>query len=163
MIRRSNKDSASNVAQQLPKPVKDLKDKILTEELRQAKFDELKRHLFQCGVYVALAGYVVLVGLLCFIVWGYVYSFLYANKSLPSNFWHLPLMVCLIATTTLYLTLKLSSSFGKEDSGTSDKNYLFSEVDANDIPAVTILDECCGVIKSNSKKIKDIILRKSEV
>lgn len=147
--------------QRLPKPVRDIKDKILTEESRQVEFDELRRKLFKVGVYTAVAGYGCLVIMLLIVVGGYMYSLIFTFKELPSNFWHLPLIVCLVATTTLYLILKLSSGFGKEIKETeNDKEFLFSEVDTTDFPAVVLFKEGYQSIIDNVKKIKNIFKSK---
>lgn len=147
--------------QRLPKPVRDIKDKILNEESRQVKFDELRRKLFKVGVYTAVAGYGALVLMLLIVVMGYMYSLIFTSTQLPSNFWHLPLIVCLVATTTLYLILKLSSGFGKEIEETKDdKEFLFSEVDATDFPAVALFKECYQSVRDNINKIKNIFKSK---
>lgn len=148
--------------QRLPKPVRDLKDQILTEESRQVEFDELRRKLFKIGVYTAVGGYAVLVLMLLIVVGGYMYLLMFTSNQLPSNFWHLPLIVCLVATTTLYLILKLSSGFGKEIKETkNDKEFLFSEVDTTDFPAVALFKEAYQSIMDNVKKMKNIFKSKA--
>lgn len=155
MLTGNNNENVDNTQEQqrLPKPVRDIKNKILTEETRQAEFDALRRKLFKIGVYTAIGGYGCLVLMLLIVVGGYMYSLIFTSKELPSNFWHLPLIVCLVATTTLYLILKLSSGFGKEIKET-DKEFLFSEVDTTDFPAVVLFKESYHSIIDNVKKIK---------
>lgn len=113
---------------------------------QQAKFNEERIKLFGLTVMGALIAFGVLIVLFVVVVVAYLCMVHSASayKSVPDNFWHIPLMIAIMATSILYATLKSSAHFGENKSQDDKQNDDKSSVIAN----LPIWQEIVDAIKS---------------
>lgn len=80
----------------------------ISELSQQAKLNQERITLFRYAVYGALFAFSILIVLLCCVIYEYI-SLLRSNQTaiLSSNFWHIPLMIAVMATSILYATLNI--------------------------------------------------------
>lgn len=83
----------------------------LVERQQQVKLIDKKIELFARVVWWALIAFASLVILLVVVICVYL-RLLWKNINIPSNFWHIPLLLAVMASTILSITLTLSSRFG---------------------------------------------------
>lgn len=95
----------------------------ISELSQQAKLNQERITLFRYAVYGALFAFSILIVLLCCVIYEYI-SLLRSNQTaiLSSNFWHIPLMIAVMATSILYATLKSSAHFGENKSQNDKQN-----------------------------------------
>lgn len=91
---------------------------------QQAKLNQERIKLFCWTVMGALIAFGVLILLFVFVVFMYVCMVhsMSEQKSIPDNFWHIPLMIAIMATSILYATLKSSAHFGENKSQNDKQN-----------------------------------------
>lgn len=116
----------------------------ISELSQQAKLNQERIELFRYAVAGALLAFGTLVGIFCWIIVTYLRLVeQHPDKMLSSNFWHIPLMVAIMATSILAVTLKLSAHFGKNETPKNDMNL------ADSLPIWQELINAIKSLKSN--------------
>lgn len=98
----------------------------INELSQQAKLNTERIKLFKCAVVGALIAFFILLLLLIVVVANYL-CMIKSEKAiliLSSNFWHIPLMIAIMATSILFATLKLSAHFGETKPQTDNQTFL---------------------------------------
>lgn len=120
-------------------------DDDIGELAQQAKLNKERIKLFRYAVYGALGAFAILIILFVVVIWVYLCMVKSHSKEiLSSNFWHIPLMVAIMATSILAITLKLSAHFGKSHTSNDNKN------DVSTIPFWQELIDAIKALKSSN-------------
>lgn len=125
-------------------------DDELVDRQQRAKLIDSKIQLFGRMVNWTLGIVCVLIGLLVAIVSTYLHM-LCKQLNIPSDFWHIPLLVALMASTILSITLTLSSRFG-------DTHNKSTQHDANEpstLANIPAWQEFVTAIKDLVKEIRN--------
>lgn len=98
----------------------------ISELSQQARLNTERIKLFRWTVVGALIAFFILLLLLIVVVFNYLCMIKSekANLILSSNFWHIPLMIAIMATSILFVTLKLSAHFGETKSQADNQTFL---------------------------------------
>lgn len=99
----------------------DLKDTTIEHKLAEHRILFFKRAL-----YISLAIIVVLVLILLAVVKTYL-CLLAQQKTIPNNFWHIPLMLVFMISSILSVILTFSAKFGGLKDRQNDEKNLVSE------------------------------------
>lgn len=121
----------------------------LVERQQRVKLIDKKIELFARVVWWALFAFALLVILLVVVICVYLYL-LWKNINIPSNFWHIPLLLAVMASTILSITLTLSSRFGSNQTKYAN-SASESSILANTPPA---WQEIVSTVKESIKEIR---------
>lgn len=105
----------------------------ISELAQQAKLNTERIKLFRWAVMGALGAFLCLLLLLTIVIHKYLDMLHSSAEKIPSNFWHIPLMIVFMATSILFATLKLSAHFGEtklQDKQEADNQSLISNIPA---------------------------------
>lgn len=86
----------------------------LSDNKQQIDLDETRVKLFDYAIKWAIKILISVVATLLITVLVYLYLLLCPTKEIPSNFWHIPLLLAFMASTILSVILTLTARFGEK-------------------------------------------------
>lgn len=97
----------------------------ISELSQRAKLNQERIVLFNYAVGVGLIAFGILIAIFCLVIITYLHLVKsHPKEMLSSNFWHIPLMIAVMASTILFTTLKLSADFGETKPQTDNQTFL---------------------------------------
>lgn len=127
----------STNAEPVPQATTQVGNSELAQVVRQDKLDTTRIKLFTYGIYVALGAFVLLVLVLLCVVGIYLYLLLtYKADIIPSNFWHIPLLLAFMASTILSVILTLTARFGDKTTKHDNEGGIALSADQSTIKAL---------------------------
>lgn len=126
-----------NTSPQAPQQEKiELGSEKLSDNKQQINLDETRVKLFSCSIKWAIGILVLIVIALLVAVGIYLYLLLYPIKEIPSNFWHIPLLLALMASTILSVILTLTSRFGDKRNENNNEGLLKNTLENTSIKEI---------------------------
>lgn len=119
----------STADEPMPQATAQVSNDELDQTVRQDKLDATRIRLFTYGVYIALGAFAFLVIALLFVVKKYLYLLDHSPNNIPSNFWHIPLLIAFMASTILSVILTLTARFGDKSTKHDNKGGITLSAD----------------------------------